>query len=209
MARHQRTRHDHASAGDGLANLMRAQNTGDEYLFGPSILVKSARNSRRDQPQRLFAEGNLVRLLDRRKAGGRANHPGRRAAGKAAAYVRGWFNLAARPDDGVDHRKAGRPDRVGWASIPEQMEILLSTRMRTTTTITRRASMPSSPCTGMMQRTAVEHRRARRQLSWDARQTHLPRRAGGSKLWCRNPDEHNRGKGRKLQRRKNERSALI
>jgi len=116
MAGDQRARHAHASAGDGLAN----GRAGAEYRRRISVWAvdpgESGLYSRRDQPQRLSAEGNLVRLLDRRKAGGRTDDSGCGASRKAAALRAGWFNLATRPDDGVDHRKSGRPDRIAHLS---------------------------------------------------------------------------------------------
>ncbi len=48
-------------------NDVEAQNTGDEYLFGPAILVSPVTTQGATKPRSLSAEGDLVRLLDRRE----------------------------------------------------------------------------------------------------------------------------------------------
>jgi alpha-D-xyloside xylohydrolase len=78
-------------------------------MFGPSILVNPGLHTRGDQRARLSAQGYLVRLLDRRKAGRRTNAFRLRAARQAAALCAGRIDLAAGADDGVDNRKPEDP----------------------------------------------------------------------------------------------------
>ena len=52
-----------------------AQNTGDEYLFGPGDIGEPGDDAGGDFADGLFAEGDVVRLLDGRQGGGRqADH---------------------------------------------------------------------------------------------------------------------------------------
>ena len=52
-------------------NDVEAQNTGDEYMFGPAILVSPVTTQGATTRHGLFTQGDLVRLLDGREGGGR------------------------------------------------------------------------------------------------------------------------------------------
>ena len=97
-------------------NDVEAQNTGDEYLFGPAILVSPVTTQGATSRERLSAEGDLVRLLDRREGRRRETDRSRRAAGETTAVCARRLDHSHGTDDGVVNRKARRPDRSACLS---------------------------------------------------------------------------------------------
>ncbi len=97
-------------------NDVEAQNTGDEYLFGPAILVSPVTTQGAITRTVYLAESDLVRLLDGRKSRGWEAHRGRCSAGEASPLCARRIDHSHGSDDGVVNGEVCRPD--GDSGLP-------------------------------------------------------------------------------------------
>ena len=88
-----------------------AQNTGDEYLFGPAILVSPVTTQGATSRKVYLPKATWYDFWTGAKVGGRKVHRSGCAAGEAAAVCARGFDYSDGADDGVVNGEACRSDR--------------------------------------------------------------------------------------------------
>ena len=160
----------------------RALNIGDQFMFGPALLVSPVTEPGADYAANVFAEGNLVRLLDGTQTGWRedASTPLLPSIVFRCLCAQGrsfrWVPICSMPPKNL-------PTRLSCASIAARMERSRSTRTRTTATTTRKGVYATIPIRWDDASQTLDHRRAQRQVSRHAGKQDVPRRVREREPW--------------------------
>ena len=130
----------------------RAQNIGDQFMFGPAFLVNPVTDPAATSAATLSARGEVVRLLDGIGDRRWADDQRHRTSGPSAVVRARRIDSSSGTGRRVVHARK-LPTRSSFAFTVVPMAISHSTKTRTTTTTTKRARTRRFPCTGTTRRT--------------------------------------------------------
>jgi len=146
LAGYQQSWNADAAAGDGLAGRCEAQNTGDEYLFGPAILVSPVTTEGATSRTVYLPQATWYDFWTGDKQEGGKRIQADAPLEKMPLFVRAGSIIPMGPAMEWTTEKPADPIEV--RVYPGRMGILLSMRMRTMGTAMRRVRMRRLRCIG-------------------------------------------------------------